>query len=383
MPAEDVKWMRLALREARKGVGFTTPNPCVGAVLVRKGELLGKGWHRRAGEPHAEIETLRDTTARGLSARGATLYVTLEPCCTHGRTPPCTEAIIAAGVKRVVVAATDPNPAHAGRGFELLASAGVKIETGVLAEAATELNAAFNHWIVHRTPFITLKSAMSLDGRIATESGQSKWITGPQARAESMKLRRAADAILVGVGTILADNPSLTWRPTKPTGRHVLTRIILDPRGRTPLDSKILDTTELAPMLLVLTEAAPAKRAKALARRCEIWNAGHKVVLASLMAELGRRGLLNLLVEGGGETIGRFLDEGLGHRWVGFYAPMVIGGELAPRGVSGHGVENIEAAPRLSQARWKRLGEDFMLTGAITRSSESQPTPKLLANPPS
>ena len=230
----DAHFMRLALRLARRGYGATSPNPMVGAVLVKGGKIIGRGWHRRAGLPHAEIEALRDAQKRGHNPRGATLYVTLEPCSTHGRTPPCTDAIIAGGIKRVVVGAVDPNPKHAGKGFKILKRAGIAVEVfGVprsrgkggelladrlkaelqtLANECVQLNEAFNHWIVHRTPFVTVKAAMTLDGKIATASGESKWITGDKARAYGMQLRQGSDAILVGINTILADDPSLTAR---------------------------------------------------------------------------------------------------------------------------------------------------------------------------
>src|SRR5690242_15875691 len=190
----DTDFMRLALQLARRGYGTTSPNPMVGAVLVKGGQIIGRGWHWRAGEAHAEIEALHDAQKRGNNPRGATLYVTLEPCCTHGRTPPCTEAIIAAGIKRVVVGATDPNPKHAGKGLKILKKAGIKLVHGVLADECTRLNEAFNHWIVNDTPLVTVKAAMTLDGKIATASGESKWITGDQARAHGMKLRQGSDA---------------------------------------------------------------------------------------------------------------------------------------------------------------------------------------------
>ena len=224
----DIQFMRTALRLARRGYGATSPNPMVGAVLVKGGRIIGRGWHHRAGLPHAEIEALRDAQKRGRNPKRATIYVTLEPCSTHGRTPPCTEAIIAAGIKRVVVGATDPNPKHAGKGFKILKQAGISVVSGVLAEECARLNEAFNHWIVHRTPFVTVKAAMTLDGKIATASGESKWITGEAARAQGMHLRLGSDAILVGVNTVLADDPSLTLRgvkvPVKPLRRIVLDR---------------------------------------------------------------------------------------------------------------------------------------------------------------
>ena len=208
----DARFMRVALRLARRGYGATSPNPMVGAVLVQGGRVIGRGWHRRAGGPHAEIEALRDARGRGQAVKGATLYVTLEPCCTHGRTPPCTDAIRAAGISRVVAGAIDPNPRHAGRGFTRLREAGIAVTHGVLAGDCARLNEAFNHWIVRRTPFVTVKAGMTLDGKIATASGESRWITGEKARACGMKLRQGADAILVGINTVLADDPSLTVR---------------------------------------------------------------------------------------------------------------------------------------------------------------------------
>src|SRR5258708_28374850 len=206
---KDLHRMRVAVRLARRGRGTTSPSRRVGAVLVKRGKIIGRGWHHRAGGPHAEIEAFRDALGRGNDPKGSTLYVTLEPCSTHGRTPPCTDAIKAAGIKRVVVAATDPNPAHSGRGFQLLKRAGIKIVHGILADEANALNEAFNHWIVHRTPFVTVKAAMTLDGKIATAAGESKWITGPTARARGMQLRYEADAILTGFDTVLADDPNL------------------------------------------------------------------------------------------------------------------------------------------------------------------------------
>ncbi len=204
--------MRLALRLARRGYGRTSPNPMVGAVLVKGGRIIGRGWHRRAGEPHAEIEALRDAREQGHKVKGATLYVTLEPCSTRGRTPPCTKALLAAGIRKVVSGAVDPNPRHRGRAFDILQRAGITVTQGVLAEECARLNEAFNHWIVQRTPLVTVKAAMTLDGKIATAAGESKWITGEKARAYGMKLRQGADAVLVGISTVLSDDPSLTAR---------------------------------------------------------------------------------------------------------------------------------------------------------------------------
>ena len=241
-----VEFMRLALRLARRGYGMTSPNPMVGAVLVKSGHVIGRGWHHRAGLPHAEIEALRDAEKRGHNPKGATLYVTLEPCSTHGRTPPCCEAIIAAGIKRVFIGTIDPNPNHAGKGFKILERAGVEVvrfaggarlpmRAGfglngkrrarsdapyLIAEDCERLNEAFNHWIVERTPFVIVKAGMTLDGKIATATGESKWITSGESREFAMHLRRGADAILVGVNTVRADDPSLTVRDQVGNAEH-------------------------------------------------------------------------------------------------------------------------------------------------------------------
>ncbi|HZL79878.1 MAG TPA: bifunctional diaminohydroxyphosphoribosylaminopyrimidine deaminase/5-amino-6-(5-phosphoribosylamino)uracil reductase RibD, partial [Candidatus Limnocylindrales bacterium] len=279
----DAQFMRLALRLARRGYGATSPNPMVGAVLVKGGKIIGRGWHRRAGLPHAEIEALHDAQKRGHNPRGATLYVTLDPCCTHGRTPPCTDAIIAAGIQRVVIGATDPNPQHAGKGFKILQRAGVEVarfgvpplggptharypnrlkaELHTVADECAKLNEAFNHWIVHRTPFVTVKAAMTLDGKIATASGESKWITGEKARTHGMKLRQGSDAILVGINTVLADDPSLTARKQMADGRwqmgKPIRRIVLDSMARMPLDAKVVSDEFAALTTIVVGRRAP------------------------------------------------------------------------------------------------------------------------------
>ena len=376
--------MRLALRLAGGAYGQTSPNPMVGALLVKRGKIIGRGWHRRAGGPHAEIEALRDAARRGHDPRSATLYVTLEPCSTHGRTPPCTDAIIAAGIARVVVAATDPNPAHAGRGFRILRRAGIEVVTGVLADEATRLNEAFNHWIVHRTPFVTVKAAMTLDGKIATASGESKWITGETARAEGMKLRRGADAILVGVNTVLADDPSLTMRGVQSSKSKVqssrLRRIILDSRARTPLTAKVVCDEFAASTTIVVTKAAPVRRVAALAKRVNVWIApsrssalrgaglppvADRVDLRWLLKKLGLENITSLLVEGGGEVNAAFLLGGLAQRVVFFYAPKILGGRAARKAVAGIGARSLDEALSLHEPEWRRIGTDLMMTSRV------------------
>jgi diaminohydroxyphosphoribosylaminopyrimidine deaminase/5-amino-6-(5-phosphoribosylamino)uracil reductase len=338
--------------------------------LVKSGTVIGRGWHRRAGEAHAEIEALRDAEQRKHSSKGATLYVTLEPCCTHGRTPPCTEAIIAAGIKRVVVGATDPNPAHAGRGFRLLRRAGIEVVHGVLADEATRLNEAFNHWIVHRTPFVMVKAAMTLDGKIATASGESKWITGLKARAEGMRLRAGADAILVGVNTVLADDPGLTVRPAQGSKLNAqrLRRIILDSRARTPLQSRVVSDEWARLTTIVVGQSAPAGRIAALARRVNVLRAPlrrGRIDLRWLLHRLGAENVTRLLVEGGGEVNAAFLLGGLVQRVVFFYAPKILGGHDSKKAVAGNGTRSLAETLTLRDVEWRQAGPDLMMTARI------------------
>ena len=365
--AQDLRFMRRALRLAAKGVGKTSPNPVVGAVLVKDGEVLGEGWHRKAGHAHAEIEAFRCAESRSKSAAGATLYVTLEPCSTHGRTPPCTDAILRSGVRRVVAATADPNPHHCGRGFELLRQAGIDVRSGVLADESNELNAPFNHWIVHRTPLVTLKSAMTLDGRIATSLRESKWITSDEARRSGRLLRKEADCIAVGVGTILADNPALTVRTGNgPTSCKC--RIILDTKARTPMDSRVVCDEFSSQTLVVCGLSAPEERVAKLAERVSVLRVvenGGRVDVGALLKELGRRSMTNMLVEGGGEVIAAFISGQYAHRLVFYYAPIILSDKDAIRAVGGRGVAELIKAPRLTEVRYKRVGPDLKLTAKL------------------
>jgi len=411
----DFKFMRVALRLARRGYGTTSPNPMVGAVLVKGGKIIGRGWHRRAGLPHAEIEALRDAERRGHHPKGATLYVTLEPCSTHGLTPPCTDAIIAAGIKRVIVGAMDPNPKHSGRAFKILRRAGIDVvgagsagilsagfsirkrttrrqdagAPGALADECARLNEAFNHWIVQRTPFVTVKAAMTLDGKIATASGESKWITGEKARAYGMNLRQGADAILVGVNTILADDPSLTTRGRKSEVRSRdkhsrLRRIILDSLARTPLDAKVVCDKFATLTTIIVSKRAPKSRVAALARRVNIIvapafmvgrvspRAGssaaspHQYIdLRWLLKKFGSENITHLLVEGGGEVNASFLLGRLAQRVVFFYAPKILGGRDSLKAVAGDGARNLAEALQLCDVAWKRIGLDLLLTARV------------------
>jgi diaminohydroxyphosphoribosylaminopyrimidine deaminase/5-amino-6-(5-phosphoribosylamino)uracil reductase len=339
---------------------------------VKGGKIIGRGWHRRAGLPHAEIEALRDAQKRGHPPRGATLYVTLEPCCTHGRTPPCTEAIIAAGIKKVIIGATDPNPKHSGKAFTILRHAGIKVVHGVLNNECVKLNESFNHWIIHHTPFVTVKAAMTLDGKIATASGESKWITGEKARARGMKLRRGSDAILVGINTILADNPSLTVRAetVKP-----IRRIVLDSLARTPLDAKVIRDEFAALTTIVVSKEAPTNRVAELTKQVNVIVApsansksktkNSKLDLKWLLKKLGKENVTSLLVEGGGEVNASFLLDRFAQRVAFFYAPKVLGGRDSRKGVAGDGVESLSEVIQLRDVNWTKLGEDLLLTAKL------------------
>ena len=371
----------------------------VGAVLVRGGKVIGEGWHRRAGMPHAEVEALCDAAERGERVRGATLYVTMEPCCTRGRTPPCTEAILAAGIRHVVVAAVDPNPLHAGEGLEILRKAGLTVTVASeernaftphpgplpsegrgrrgrdMATDATRLNEAFNHWIVHRTPFVTVKAAMTLDGKIATASDESKWITGERSRQVAMRLRSASDAVLVGINTVLADNPSLTARGPNGRMRKPLRRYVLDSFARTPLDAAVVSDEFAALTTVVVGRTAPARRVMALAARVRVRVApvsGWRINLRWLMKRLGSEGVSSLLVEGGGEVNAAFLNAGLAQRVAFFYAPKILGGRDARRGVAGQGAQRLADLIELREVEWRRLGEDLWLSARVGKEEDQE-----------
>lgn len=368
--------MREALTLAEKARGDTSPNPMVGALLVLKGKIIGRGYHRRAGGPHAEIEALIDARNQGKNPNGATLYVTLEPCSTHGRTPPCTEAILDAGIHRVVVAATDHNPEHQGAGFKILESKGLTVEHGLLAKEAEALNEVFNYFVAHRAPVITLKAAMTLDGKIATADGESKWITSAPARAVGMYLRRISDGILVGINTILLDNPTLTLRPAEgvppaPEWKK-LRRFILDSQARTPLDAQVLNDEHRHLTTVIASTKAPPAQIAAFEERVKVWQApvrSGRVDLDWVVHRLGQEDVCSLLVEGGGETHASFLEAGLAHRIAFFYAPKILGGRNARKAVGGKGLTDLSQPWRLTDVDWREAGPDLFLSARIQQNT--------------
>jgi len=300
----DHYWMSEALALAQKAKGMTSPNPCVGAILVRNQKLLGKGYHRKAGGPHAEVLAVRDARRKGVKIQGATLYVTLEPCSTHGRTPPCSDLIIREKIARVVIGAVDPNPAHQGEGLKILRGQGIQVKGGVLKEECAFLNRDFNHWMRNQTPWVTLKSAMSYDGRITRPSGESTWLTSPGARIKGHELRGESDAILIGGETLRKDDPALTVRNPEYKAKLQPWRVVVTQGGDLPKSSQLF---------------CDLHRERTLVYRNQ--------PLLAVLKDLGKRGVMNLLVEGGGKVHAAFLKENLANELALFWAPMITGTE--------------------------------------------------------
>ena len=364
----DEQMMARAISLARNGLGRTSPNPLVGAVIVRDGRIVAEGWHRKAGTPHAEIHALN---MAGELARGATVYVSLEPCAHYGRTGPCARALVEAGVSRVVVAMTDPNPKVAGKGIAILQEAGIEVTTGVLEQEARQLNEVFLKWMTTGLPFVALKTAMTLDGKIATAAGQSQWITNEASRYETHRLRDIYDGILVGINTALSDNPSLTTRLKEYQGRNPV-RIVVDSRARLPLTAKLV-TDGAARTIVAVTEQAPAERVEALrSAGVEIIVAGssNHVDMQSLMEQLGAMKISSVLVEGGGSVNFSLLQAGLVDRVYAFIAPKLVGGRDALTPVEGEGFQELDRAVELENIQLRQLGSDVLLTGIVKRNTE-------------
>ncbi len=361
---DDLKYMKMALSLARKGLGKTAPNPCVGAVVVREGAVVGRGWHRRVGAPHAEINALGEA---GELAAGATIYVTLEPCNHQGRTPPCSKAIVAAGIRRVVYGMPDPHPVASGGGA-YLAGRGLDVLVGVLESDCRRLNLPFTKRVSTGRPWVVLKAAVSLDGRIATSGGRSKWITGEQARLVVHRLRCQSDAILVGVSTVMADDPSLTTRLPGRGGRDPV-RVVLDTSLQTPPASRVINHDSAAATWIFCGPAAEPGRIRRLQRPgVEIRQVGTgpdgSVSLAEVLDQLGTAGITTLLVEGGGLVHGAFLRQDLADEAAFFVAPMFIGGDglaaVGPLGLADPG-----QAPRLHEITRRRCGDDLLIRGLL------------------
>ena len=356
----DVRWMRTALALARRGLGAVWPNPAVGCVIVNEGRAVGRGWTQPGGRPHAETEALRRA---GQAAHGATAYVSLEPCCHWGRTPPCAEALIDAGVRRVVVAVEDPDPRVAGNGIARLRAAGLAVDTGIGAEEATEINAGFLTRLALGRPLVTLKLATSLDGRIATGSGESQWITGPPARERGHALRAAHDAIMVGTATVFADDPQLTCR-LPGLGQRSPVRVVLDRQLRIPHSAVVIaDARQTPTWILTLRSADAARRAALLAAGVTLIDvdpdSNERIDLVAALAALGERGVTRLLIEGGARLAAALLRAGLVDRLAWFHAPLLIGGDGTPA-VAALGLDRLADAPGFERLSVARVGDDML-----------------------
>lgn len=364
MKGDVEKFMGLALDLARRGEGRTRPNPAVGALIVKEGTVVGRGYHPRAGDPHAEIFALREAGERAL---GSDLYVTLEPCSHHGRTGPCADAIIAAGVGRVFVGTRDPNPRVAGAGIRKLLAAGIDVEVGILENACRRIIAPFAKHILTGLPFIILKSAITLDGKTATSCGHSQWVSNAASREEVHRIRDRVDGIMVGIGTVLRDNPKLTTR--LPGGGRDPERIVVDSRLRIPEDSAILHLNSSAKTLIATTEQAPAdKIARLRAGGIDVLILPGKdgsVDLRALLVALGARGMQSILLEGGAVLNGAFWRAGLVNRVMMFVTPKIVGGDDGKGVFAGPGVLTMDGATVLHDVRVRRFGDDTLIEGEV------------------
>ncbi len=364
-PATDERWMRQALALATRGRGSVEPNPMVGSlVITADGRLAGQGFHEKFGGPHAEVTALANA---GEASSGGTLYVTLEPCCHFGKTPPCTDAILRSGVRRVVAAMQDPFPKVAGGGLEILAGAGLGVTVGVCEAEARRLNAPYLKLLRTGKPWVIAKWAMTLDGKIATRSGDSKWISGEESRRRVHELRGRVDAILVGSRTLIADDPLLTARPPGP---RVATRVVVSASGILPMKGQLLDTAKEVPVVVFTADGKHANLTHWLdagAQVSELPTAGGTIDVEAVLTELGRQRMTNVLVEGGAGLLGSFLDaKALDEAWV-FVAPKLIGGTAAPTAVAGSGVIGMSAALRAAEILVEQVGDDILLSARFSQ----------------
>jgi diaminohydroxyphosphoribosylaminopyrimidine deaminase/5-amino-6-(5-phosphoribosylamino)uracil reductase len=362
--------MSRALELARRGEGFVEPNPMVGCVIAHGDQVVGEGWHRRFGGSHAEAEAI---AAAGERAAGATLYVTLEPCAHFGKTPPCTQAILAAGIAHVVCAMRDPFPKVSGRGIAELQTAGVHLEVGLFEAEARQLNAPYLKLLATGRPWVIAKWAMSLDGRIATHTGESRWISGLRSRAVVHRMRGRVDAVIVGSGTAHADDPLLSARPPGP---RKAARIVVDSAASLASDSRLIRTIEEGPVLVAVgPNSTSADRQRLQDHGCEILvcdAATHAARLAQLLDELGRRRMTNVLVEGGGKLLGALFDLGAIDEVHVFIAPKLIGGEAAIAPLGGHGIENMSEALPLIDTQSEQVGDDLYIHGRLLTNHEAR-----------
>ncbi len=364
---EEKKFMKRALELSKKGIGYTNPNPLVGAVIVKEGRIIGEGYHKAYGHHHAEINAFLNATE---DVKGATMYVTLEPCSHYGKTPPCAKAIVEKGIKKVVIGLKDPNPLVAGNGIKILQEAGIEVEVGILEDEVKKLNEIFLKYITTRMPFVIMKTAMTLDGKIATYTNESKWITGDLARKYVHKLRHRVAGIMVGIGTVLADNPSLTARLDDVKALDPI-RIIVDSSARIPLDAKVLNLKSDTVTIIAVTNKADKEKIRLLKEKgAEVIVTPSKkdrVDLTFLMKELGERKLDSILLEGGSQLNYSALEEGLVDKVNVFIATKIIGGNTAKTPVGGLGIAHLKDAIRLENMNIHPFGHDLMIEGYIRK----------------
>ena len=367
MDAAHIAFMQRALKLARQAKGRTSPNPLVGAVIVKDGKVIGEGYHQKAGTPHAEVHALN---AAGENAKGATLYTTLEPCCHWGRTPPCTEALIRASIAEVYIAAVDPNPSVAGNGVRQLEKAGICVHVGVCQQEAEKLNEVHTKYIQTGLPFVILKFAMSLDGKIATATGESQWITSEASRQRGHEIRDEVDAILVGRGTVERDNPALTTRLQGRHGQDAI-RIVMDSHARTPTDARIFNVESIAGVIVAVTPEAPSENVEALEKSgAEVITVpeayGNQVCFKRLMEILGKREITSVLIEGGGEVNASAIAAGIVDKVMCFVAPIIIGGRNAPEPIGGEGFPSLTDVPHLRGVHITQIPDsDFLIEGYL------------------
>jgi diaminohydroxyphosphoribosylaminopyrimidine deaminase / 5-amino-6-(5-phosphoribosylamino)uracil reductase len=363
---KEKAYMQRALELAEKGRGWTYPNPMVGAVIVKDGRIIGEGYHERCGQGHAEVNAFKNATE---DVENAELYVTLEPCSHHGKTPPCADLIISKKIKRVVIAALDPNPLVSGRGVKKLEDAGIEVVSGLLAEESITLNEIFMKYIRKKEPFVLLKSAMTLDGKIATVSGESKWISNETSRAHGQKLRNQYMSILVGVQTVIEDDPQLTCRIEG--GKNPI-RIVADSSLRIPENAKILEDQESASTILAIAKASDSEKKKRLEERgiriIEFADEKGRVDLKKLFLQLGTEGIDSILIEGGGTLAGSVIQTGMVDRVITYIAPILVGGKNAKSPVAGEGVAELSQALKLEKLEVIPLDGDVALTGRVVKN---------------
>ncbi|WP_061857772.1 bifunctional diaminohydroxyphosphoribosylaminopyrimidine deaminase/5-amino-6-(5-phosphoribosylamino)uracil reductase RibD [Clostridium colicanis] len=365
----DCHYMKRAIELSKKGIGYTYPNPLVGAVIVKDDRIIGEGYHAEYGGPHAEINALKNAKE---DVTGATMYVTLEPCSHYGKTPPCVNAIVKSGIKKIVIGMKDPNELVSGRGIEILLKNGIEVEVGILEEDVKKLNEIFIKYITTKQPFCIMKTAMTLDGKIATVTGDSKWISNELSREYVHEIRHRVSGVMVGIGTVLKDNPLLTTRLKNKKGRDA-TRIVVDTKGRIPLEARVLNLNKDsdAKTIIALTELARKEKLKVLkdmgADIIVTPIKDNKVDLKYLMKALGDRGIDSVLLEGGGTLNYSALNEGIVDKVISFISPKIIGGDKAKSPVGGMGIRHIDDAIKLQDIKVFQLNEDVVIEGCIRR----------------